>query len=49
MTDLVTEAAELLGTDRLRLTITGTWIVACPEGSIDRSGRVVIDFERADD
>lgn len=46
MTYPLAEAAEALGTDRLRLTVYNAWMEATPEASIVRSP-TVIDIERA--
>lgn len=46
MTYPLAEAAEALGTGRLRLTISNAWMEATPEASIVRNP-TVIDIEAA--
>ena len=43
---LLAEACDRLGTDHLALTVSGAWMAACPEGSIQRGGEIVVDIDR---
>ena len=46
---LLAEACDRFGTDHLALEVTGTWMVACPEGSIQRTGSIVVDITRGNE